>query len=296
MTRRAASLLSAVFLVAAAASAAAAQQPQTQQQTQTQPAKGNPALNEQLWDATRRGDAAAVKDLIAKGADVNAKWRYDQTPLFKAAERGNTEIVKILLDAGADVNVRDTFYQATALYWATDKGHTEVVRALVEKGATGKEDVLLTGVRGGNVEYVKIVLGKGATPASLLTRALTLSNVRHGAEKDEAVKAKHAEIGALLKTAGAQPGFQLEPAVLKSYEGAYKSESGQEWKVAVNPQGHLTVAPSPANVFIVVPSDKVTFAPIEFGGIQITFDVEADRVAGLIFKQGQAPPVVYKRQ
>ena len=288
MTRRLAALLSLALLLSAAARA----QPPA---AATNGGNSNP-LDQQLWDATRRGDAAAVRALIAKGANVNAKWRYDQTPLFKAAERGDAEIVQILLENKADPNVRDTFYGATPLYWATDKGHTEVVRALVGRDAVGWEDVLLTGVREGKAEYVKIVLGKGATPAPLLTRALTLSGVRHSGEKDEALKTKHAEIAALLKAAGAQPGFQVEPAVLKSYEGAYKSESGQEWKVAVNPQGYLTVAPNPNNVFVVVPSDKVVFQPVEFSGIQITFDVEGERVTGFTFKQGQAAPVVYKRQ
>ncbi|HLL77229.1 MAG TPA: ankyrin repeat domain-containing protein [Pyrinomonadaceae bacterium] len=285
MTRRLAALLSLALLLS---TAALAQTPA--------PTNSGGAPDQQLWDATRRGDAAGVRAAIAKGANVNAKWRYDQTPLFKAAERGDAEIVKILLDNKADPNIRDTFYGATPLYWATDKGHTEVVRALVAKGATGSEDVLLTGVRTGNVEYVKIALGQGETPPATLTRALTLSGVRHGAEKDEAVRTKHAEIAALLKAAGAQPGFQVEPAVLKSYEGAYKNEQGQEWKVAVNEQGYLTVAPAPTNVFIVVPSDKVTFQPIEFGGIQITFNVEGESVTGLTFKQGQAAPVVYRRQ
>jgi hypothetical protein len=295
MTRRLAALLSLALLLSAA-TARAQQQSATQTPAATTTASSGSALDQQLWDATRRGDAAGVRAAIAKGANVNAKWRYDQTPLFKAAERGDAEIVKILLENKADPNVRDTFYGATALYWATDKGHTEVVRALVASGAKDKEDVLLTGVRGGNAEFVKIALGHGETPPAALTRALILSNVRHGAEKDEAVKAKHAEIAALLKAAGAQPGFQVEPAVLKSYEGAYKNEQGQEWKVAVNPQGYLTVAPNPASAFVVVPSDKVTFAPVEFGGIQITFNVEADRVTGLTFKQGQGAPVVYKRQ
>jgi hypothetical protein len=291
MTRRFLGLLSLALLLSAVAHA---QQPPPRQQPAT---NGSPnPLDQQLWDATRKGDAAAVRALVAKGANVNAKWRYDQTPLFKAAERGDAEIVKILLENKADPNVRDTFYGATPLYWATDKGHTEVVRALVERDAVGWEDVLLTGVREANPEFVKIVLARSEKPAGLLTRAYTLSNVRHGAEKDEAVKAKRAEIAALLKAAGAQPGFQLDAAVLKTYEGAYKSESGQEWKVAVNEQGYLTVAPSPANVFIVVPSDKTTFAPIEFGGIQITFNVEGERVTGFTFKQGQGAPVVYKRQ
>src|SRR2546421_5619092 len=109
-------------------------------------AQTNQSLD-QLWEAARTGDAATVKELLAKGVDVNARFRYGQTALFKAAERGNTEVVKVLLANGADVNVRDTFYGATALTWALDKGHIEVVRALLEKDVKGGvEDVLMEGV------------------------------------------------------------------------------------------------------------------------------------------------------
>jgi hypothetical protein len=280
MTRRFAAVLSlAVLLLSAAARAQTAQNP----------------LDQQLWDATRRGDAAAVRDLVARGANVNAKWRYDQTPLFKAAERGDAEIVKILLEAKADPNARDTFYGATPLTWASDKGHTEVVRALIGKGATGKDDVLLTGVRSGNVEYVKIALGHGETAPATLTRALVFAGTRHAAEKDEAVRAKRAEIAALLKSAGAQPPFAVEPSVLKSYEGTYKAETGpQELKISAGAEGLLTLV-GPGNSLTLAPSDKVTFAPVEFVGPQITFTVEGERAVGFTLKQGQAPPQVFKR-
>lgn len=289
MTRRLLGLLPLAILLS---TAALAQQPAAA----TNAGSTSNPLDQQLWDATRKGDAAAVRALVAKGANVNAKWRYDQTPLFKAAERGDVEIVKILLENKADPNVRDTFYRATPLYWGADKGHTEVVRALVNAGATGRENVLSLGVDTGNTEFVKIVLAKGELPAAELTRVLALAQIRHDGEKDAAVKAKRAEIVGLIKAAGAQPGFQLDAAVLKSYEGTYKSEQGQEWKVALNEQGYLTVAPAPTNVFIIAPSDKTTFAPVEFTGLQITFNVEGERVTGFTFKQGQGAPVVYKRQ
>ena len=77
-------------------------------------------LNEQMWEAVRKGDAVSVTALLDKGADVNAKFRYGTTALFKASERGHTEIVKILLARGADASVKDTFYQATAMTWALD--------------------------------------------------------------------------------------------------------------------------------------------------------------------------------
>src|SRR5215208_2637515 len=101
------------------------------------------ALNSQLYEAVRKGDAAAVTSLLDRGADVNAKFRYGTTALFKAAERGNAEIAKLLLERGADPKVKDTFYQATALTWALDGNHINVVRLLLEKGADDVEDVLM---------------------------------------------------------------------------------------------------------------------------------------------------------
>ena len=57
----------------------------------------------------RKGDLAATTALLDQGADVNAKFRYGTTALFKAAERGHVEIVKLLLARGADATVKDTF-------------------------------------------------------------------------------------------------------------------------------------------------------------------------------------------
>ena len=39
-----------------------------------------------MWEAVRKGDVALVTALLDKGADVNAKFRYGTTALFKAAE------------------------------------------------------------------------------------------------------------------------------------------------------------------------------------------------------------------
>src|SRR4249919_3789528 len=87
-------------------------------------------LNDQFYEAVRQGNLAAVTALLDKGADVNAKFRYGATALFKAAERGHTEIVKLLLARGADVTVKDTFYGATAMTWALDNDHSEIVTLL----------------------------------------------------------------------------------------------------------------------------------------------------------------------
>src|SRR4026209_2729404 len=121
-------------------------------QTQTNPKQD---LNDQLFEAVRKGDAAAVTAALDRGADVNAKLRYGTTALFKAAERGNAEVTKVLLARGADVNVKDTFYRATAMSWALQNDHLDVVTLLLQKGAEGAEDVLMQGARGGKEGIVK---------------------------------------------------------------------------------------------------------------------------------------------
>src|SRR5882724_11031334 len=102
-------------------------------------------LNDQLFEAARKGDAPAVAALLDKGAEVNARFRYGTTALFKAAERGNVEVVKVLLARGVDVTVKDTFYQTTAMSWALSNKHIDVVRALLDKSPDSVGDVLMDG-------------------------------------------------------------------------------------------------------------------------------------------------------
>ena len=73
---------------------------------------------EQLQDAARKGDAAAVKKLLDEGVDVNTKFRYNATALFYACDHGHLEVVKVLLDHGADMSIKDTFYGFTPLMLA----------------------------------------------------------------------------------------------------------------------------------------------------------------------------------
>ena len=75
--------------------------------------QGSQAANESLWEASRAGDTTRITAALAQGADVNAKSRYDVTPLIFAAGNGRLDAVKLLLSRGADVNAQDTFYRAT---------------------------------------------------------------------------------------------------------------------------------------------------------------------------------------
>lgn len=149
-------------------------------------------LTDDLLAATRKGDVAQVKALLDKGASVNSKSPYGQTPLFFACDRGNLEIVKLLVERGADVNVEDTFYHANALSWAARKDRAEIVKILLDRGAKSPGDVVMMGVQMEKPDLVKVGLEKGGIGKEGLSSAL-------GA----ALKGKNTQIVDMLKAAGA---------------------------------------------------------------------------------------------
>ena len=232
-------------------------------------------LNDQLFEAVRKGDAAAVTAALDKGADVNAKFRYGMTALFKAAERGNVDVAKVLIDRGVDVKVKDTFYQATAMTWALDGDHFQVVRLILEKNGDAAEDVLMAGVRGPNEELVKMALEKGGVKPESLTIAWVISSS----------DAKTANIAELLKKAGATPPIEVDAATLQSYAGKYKGDPGPEFTIVAK-EGVLFASGLGRSDLRLMPLDKTTFRPIAFGGVTLTFNVDGGKVTGIAFKQG----------
>src|SRR6185295_19295677 len=148
--------------------------------------------NEEFFAAARKGDTAAVKSLLDKGVDVNAKTRYGATALSYACDKGHIEVVSLLIERGADVNSKDTFYGEVPLGWALGKENIPIIKLLLEKGANGVERVLLSGVGEGKVELVKVALDKGGMKPETLNSALRRANA--GTNK---------EIVELLKKAGA---------------------------------------------------------------------------------------------
>ena len=86
-------------------------------------------------DAAMRGDVAAVRALLAEGADVNAPQGDGMTALHWAAHNGDASLVGILLDAGADVGAGTRIGQYTPLHLAAQGGAGEVVEMLLGAGA-----------------------------------------------------------------------------------------------------------------------------------------------------------------
>jgi hypothetical protein len=235
----------------------------------------SPSLNDQMWEAVRKGDAAAVTALLDKGADVNAKFRYGATALFKAAERGNVEVVKVLLARGADVKVRDTFYGATAMTWALDNKNIEVVRAILAKDRDEVDDVLTTGARENQIDLVRVALEAGGAKAESLTSALVVASGAEG----------NAEIAELLKKSGAKPPLEVDAATLQSYVGKYKSDQGMEIAVTYK-DNKLFGAPTGQAPIAFIAIDSTTFKPAAFDGLVITFKVADGKVTGFDLKQG----------
>jgi ankyrin repeat protein len=81
----------------------------------------------------KRNDVPAVRWLLERGADPNARWAHwdaEVTPLHMAAWGGGEEVARLLLAAGADPSIRDSKHHGDALDWAEHFGRAEIRRLL----------------------------------------------------------------------------------------------------------------------------------------------------------------------
>jgi hypothetical protein len=241
-----------------------------------------------LWKAARNGDAAVVQKLLEEGVDVNTKFRYGATALSYACDRGHLEVVKVLLARGADVDVKDTFYGATPLSWAAGPAqarkpqHAEIVGLLLKRGAQGKEQALMTAVRGPDAAMLGVILEQGGLAADTLSDAL-----------EAATKPEQAELVRLLERAGARPHPTpaLSEAQLARYAGAY-SDGSVELSFAVK-DGRLQGGP-PGQVMTLQAKDETSFRVPGRAGLAVLFTLEADKASSVTVKQGGST-TVYKR-
>ena len=108
-----------------------------------------------------------ARDLIDKGADVNAQGGEYGNALQAASQGGHQEIVKLLLNNGADFNAQGGEY-GNALQAASRGGHQEIVKLLLNNGADVNAkggrygNALYAASRRGHQEIVKLLLNKGA--------------------------------------------------------------------------------------------------------------------------------------
>ena len=80
------------------------------------------------------GDAAAVREAVAGGADPDEPDGEGRTALHFAADRGHTGLIRELVEMGARVDARDCDGQ-TPLHYAALSDQLEAYAALVQAGA-----------------------------------------------------------------------------------------------------------------------------------------------------------------
>lgn len=117
--------------------------------------------------AAERGDLAAVRNLIAAKADVNAAQPDGATALHWAIYRNNATMVDVLLRAGAKPTTANKD-GVTPLYLASLYGNASIANALIKAGADAKakgptgETMLMLAARNGNPDVVSALIAAGA--------------------------------------------------------------------------------------------------------------------------------------
>jgi ankyrin repeat protein len=120
-----------------------------------------------LQEAAKTGDLVALKNLLAKGADVNGKDNTGVSALIWAAAQGQGPAAEFLLTNGAAVDAM-TEDRSTTLHFAARNGEANVVRLLLKNGAKANAQTasgatpLHLAVKNGSVEIVQALLDGGA--------------------------------------------------------------------------------------------------------------------------------------
>ena len=96
----------------------------------------NAELNQSLQQAAANSDASTVADLLTQGADIEASYNRNSTPLHAAAAKNpEPAVAALLLDHGADIEA-EAFFGVTPLHVAAESNaNPAVVALLLDRGA-----------------------------------------------------------------------------------------------------------------------------------------------------------------
>lgn len=133
-------------------------------------------LAEPIHDAAIRGDAEAVRRLLADGTpvdqfDTTDPYGRKTTALFKATMAGRIEVIELLLDAGANPTLlpSDGKSDLHPLQVAAKAGRTDILRMFLDRGADPNAPgnhaaALHVALVSRKPESVQILLDAGALP------------------------------------------------------------------------------------------------------------------------------------
>lgn len=92
-------------------------------------------LDRQLLRAAEFGETAKIIDLLAQGANINARHTNNDTPLHLAAREGYLETVKLLIEKKADTTLVNNF-QRTALMESVREHQDEQINLVLINAGT----------------------------------------------------------------------------------------------------------------------------------------------------------------
>ena len=160
------------------------------------------AAGSDVANAIERGDVAAARALVQKGADVNAPQSDGATALHWAVYRDSVDAVDMLMRAGAKSAANRE--GMTPLAMAALYGDPRIVDRLLKGGADAKalgpngESMVMFAARNGNPDVIRLLVEAGANVNAR-------EPLRGTTALMWAVEQKHPEAVAALLKAGADP-------------------------------------------------------------------------------------------
>ena len=160
------------------------------------------AAGSDVADAIERGDLAAARAMVQKGADVNAPQSDGATALHWAVYRNSAEAVDLLLRAGA--KSAPNREGMTPLAMAALYGNPGIVDRLLKAGTDARslgpngETMVMFAARNGNPEVIKLLVEAGVNVNAR-------EPLRGTTALMWAVEQRHPEAVAALLQAGADP-------------------------------------------------------------------------------------------
>ncbi len=160
----------------------------------------------------------AIKTLLEKGADINAKNANGETCLFNAAKSNNPQIIQLLVDGGASVKERDNLGSTPlhiAVRWGAQKSAEKLIKLGININAQNRAEKspLAEAVIANKYEVTKYLLENGADPNSCDALGVTILM--------DTIRVQNADILKLLLNYGANPNLQQINGQNAYHEAAY---------------------------------------------------------------------------